>query len=168
MSTETFRSKIIGLQRNLLNFAYSLTMNRDDAYDLLQDTTLKALDNSDKYVDNINIKGWLFTIMRNIFINNYRRQARAGVYIDTSDDLYVLNLPQESGLETPEGAYSTKEITAVMCSLNDELRTPFSLFVAGYKYAEIAQKMDLPIGTIKSRIFLARRRLKESLRSYRE
>ena len=75
MSTETFQAKILGLQRNLLNFAYSLTMNRDDAHDLLQDTTLKALDSRDKYVDNINIKGWLFTIMRNIFINNYRRPS---------------------------------------------------------------------------------------------
>ena len=161
MSTETFQAKILGLQRNLLNFAYSLTMNRDDAHDLLQDTTLKALDSRDKYVDNINIKGWLFTIMRNIFINNYRRKARSAVYVDTSDDLYLLNLPQESGLENPEGAYSAKEITDIMHSLNDDLRTPFSLYIAGYKYAEIANEMCLPIGTVKSRIFLARRRLKE-------
>ena len=59
----------MGLQSNLLNFAYILTSNKDDAEDLLQDTTLKALDNEDKYVDNVNFKGWVFTIMRNIFIN---------------------------------------------------------------------------------------------------
>lgn len=168
MSTETFQSKILGLQRNLLNFAYSLTMNREDAYDLLQDTTLKALDSRDKYVDNVNIKGWLFTIMRNIFINNYRRRVRSAVYVDTSDDLYLLNLPQESGIDNPEGAYSAKEITETMSRLNEDLRTPFSLYVAGYKYAEIADEMGLPIGTVKSRIFLARRRLKESLRDFRD
>lgn len=167
MTTDTFQARILGLQRNLLNFAYSLTMNRDDARDLLQDTTLKALDSRDKYVDNINIKGWLFTIMRNIFINNYRRRSRAATYVDTSDDLYLLNLPQESGIENPEEAYSAKEITDMMHCMNEDLRTPFSLFIAGYKYAEIADEMSLPIGTVKSRIFLARRYLKEHLRGYR-
>lgn len=72
----------MALQANLLNFAFMLTSNRDDAYDLLQDTTLKALDNEAKYVENTNFKGWVFTIMRNIFINNYRRQARSATIID--------------------------------------------------------------------------------------
>ena len=81
MSTQNFQSKLIALQSNLLNFAYMLTSNRDDAYDLLQDTTLKALDNEDKYVDNVNFKGWVFTIMRNIFINNYRKVVRSATVI---------------------------------------------------------------------------------------
>ena len=72
MSSKKFRAKLLGLQSNLLNFAYTLTSNRDDAQDLLQDTTLRALDNEDKYVDNVNFKGCVFTIMRNIYINNYR------------------------------------------------------------------------------------------------
>ena len=76
MASSTFQTKLLDLQSNLLNFAYTLTANRDDAYDLLQDTTLKALDNEDKYVDNTNFKGWVFTIMRNIFINNYRKVVR--------------------------------------------------------------------------------------------
>ncbi len=87
----------MGLQANLLNFAFMLTSNRDDAYDLLQDTTLKALDNADKYVENTNFKGWVFTIMRNIFINNYRRVVRSATVIDQTDDLYHLNLSQDSG-----------------------------------------------------------------------
>ncbi|MBD5323304.1 MAG: RNA polymerase sigma factor, partial [Bacteroides sp.] len=81
MATATFQTRLMDLQANLLNFAYMLTSNRDDAYDLLQDTTLKALDNSDKYVENTNFKGWVFTIMRNIFINNYRRVARSATVI---------------------------------------------------------------------------------------
>ena len=89
-----FKSKLITLQANMLNFAYMLTSNRDDAYDLLQDTTLKVLDNEEKYIDNTNFKGWVFTIMRNIFINNYRRTARESTIVDQTEDLYHLNLPQ--------------------------------------------------------------------------
>ncbi len=162
-----FENKLLSLQSNLLNFAYLLTSNRDDAYDLLQDTTLKALDNEDKYVDNVNFKGWVFTIMRNIFINNYRKVVRSATVIDQTEDLYHLNLPQESGLETPEGSIAATEITAAINSFSDEYRVPFSMHVAGYKYNEIADKMNLPLGTVKSRIFFARKRLQEMLKDYR-
>ena len=162
-----FENKLLSLQSNLLNFAYLLTSNRDDAYDLLQDTTLKALDNEDKYVDNVNFKGWVFTIMRNIFINNYRKVVRSATVIDQTEDLYHLNLPQESGLETPEGSIAATEITAAINSFSVEYRVPFSMHVAGYKYNEIADKMNLPLGTVKSRIFFARKRLQEMLKDYR-
>ncbi len=162
-----FKSKLITLQANMLNFAYMLTSNRDDAYDLLQDTTLKVLDNEDKYLDNTNFKGWVFTIMRNIFINNYRRTARESTIVDQTEDLYHLNLPQESGLETPEGGVAVDEITRAINSFPDEYRRPFSMLVAGYKYNEIAEKMNLPLGTVKSRIFFARQRLQEILKDYK-
>lgn len=167
MSASNFQTKLLGLQENLLNFAYLLTSNRDDAYDLLQDTTLKALDNQDKYVDNTNFKGWVFTIMRNIFINNYRKVARSAVIIDHSEDLYQTNLPQESGLESPEGTVAAGEITDAINSFSDDYRMPFSMHVAGYKYDEISERLDLPIGTVKSRIFSARKRLQEMLKDYR-
>ncbi len=77
MESTTFQTRLMSLQANMLNFAYMLTSNRDDAYDLLQDTMLKVLDNRDKYTENTNFKGWVFTIMRNIFINNYRRVVRS-------------------------------------------------------------------------------------------
>ena len=95
-SNETFKNRLIGLQGNLLNFAYQLTANREQAEDLLQDTTLKALDNEEKYVDNVNFKGWIFTIMRNIFINNYRQTVRKATVIDQTEDLYHLNISQDS------------------------------------------------------------------------
>lgn len=165
--SQNFQTKLLGLQSNLLNFAYLLTSNRDDAYDLLQDTTLKALDNEDKYIDNTNFKGWVFTIMRNIFINNYRRVARSATMIDQTDDLYHLNLPQESGLDTPEGSVAANEISMAINSFSDEYRIPFSMHVAGYKYNEIAEKMNLPLGTVKSRIFFARQRLQKLLKDYK-
>lgn len=167
MSSKNFQTKLLGLQSNLLNFAYLLTSNRDDAYDLLQDTTLKALDNEDKYVENVNFKGWVFTIMRNIFINNYRKCVRSATVIDQTEDLYHLNLPQESGFETPEGSVAAKKITSAINSFSDEYRVPFSMHVAGYKYNEIAEKMNLPLGTVKSRIFFARQRLQEMLKDYK-
>ena len=164
--SKAFESKLLSLQGNLLNFAYMLTSNRDDAYDLLQDTTLKALDNEDKYVDNTNFKGWVFTIMRNIFINNYRKVVRSATVVDTTEDLYHLNLSQESGLETPEGSFAENEITSAIQNLTDEYRVPFSMYVAGYKYNEISEKMNLPLGTVKSRIFFARKQLQTTLADY--
>ncbi|MDE6161491.1 MAG: RNA polymerase sigma factor [Muribaculaceae bacterium] len=167
MGSVKFQNDLMKLQGNLLNFAYMLTSNRDDAYDLLQDTTLKALDNEAKYADNTNFKGWVFTIMRNIFINNYRRGARSAVVADTTDNLYHLNLSQDSGLDTPEGSYTAGEITDAINSFSDEYRIPFSMHVSGYKYNEIAEKMGLPLGTIKSRIFFARKKLQERFAEYR-
>ena len=164
---ETFKSRLLGLQGNLLNFAYQLTTNREAAEDLLQDTTLKALDNEDKYVDNVNFKGWIFTIMRNIFINNYRQTVRKATVIDQTEDLYHLNVCQDSGLDTPDGSIAVKEITEAIKEFSDDYRIPFSMHGAGYKYQEIADKMNLPLGTVKSRIFFARQRLQTMFAAYR-
>lgn len=163
---ESFKQRIVGLQGNLLSFAYQLTTNKEAAQDLLQDTTLKALDNEDKYVDNVNFKGWIFTIMRNIFINNYRQTVRKATVIDQTEDLYHLNICQDSGLNTPEGSIAVKEISKAVNAFSEEYREPFSLYLSGYKYNEIAEKMNLPLGTVKSRIFFARKRLREQLSDY--
>ena len=168
MSDSTnFRNRLLGLQNNLLNFAFQLTTNRDAAEDLVQETTLKVLDSEGKYTDNVNFKGWVFTIMRNIFINNYRRQVRSNTVIDTSDDLYQLNVAQDSGLSTPEGSIAAKEISKAINSFTDDYRVPFTMFLSGYHYAEIAEQMHLPVGTVKSRIFFARKRLQVILKDYR-
>lgn len=166
MSRNDFQKRLLSIQSNLLNFAIVLTSNRDDAYDLLQDTTLKALDNEDKYAANSNFKGWVFTIMRNIFINKYRRMVRSATVIDHSDDLYQLNTPDSDNMPGPEDTLEEKEITAVINSFPDGYRVPFTMYVAGYKYGEIADTMGLPLGTIKSRIFYARRYLQQRLSDY--
>lgn len=167
MATSTFTANLMNLQANMLNFAYMLTSNRDDAYDLMQDTMLKALDNEDKYADGTNFKGWVFTIMRNTFINNYRRIVRTATVVDTTDNLYHLNLSQDSGIESPEESYGAAEITEALNSFPDEYRIPFSMHVAGYKYNEIADQMGLPLGTVKSRIFFARKKLQVRFADYR-
>ena len=163
----TFKKRLLGLQSNLFNFACQLTASKEAAQDLVQDTTLKVLDNESKYVDNVNFKGWVFTIMRNIFINNYLRQVRCATVVDTTEDLYHLNLSQESGLSSPEGSFAAKEISVAINAFSQEYKLPFTMYIAGYKYAEIAEKMNLPLGTVKSRIFFARKRLQKILSDYR-
>ena len=167
-SNTSFRKNLLNLQSNLLSFAYQLTSDREAAADLLQDTTLKALDNEEKFTSDANFKGWVFTIMRNIFINNYRKTVRQATIVDTTEDLYHINTSQESALETPEGSIAVKEITAVLNTFDEEFRVPFNMHVAGYKYSEIAEALDLPVGTVKSRIFFARKRLRAALPGYAE
>ncbi len=155
------------MQGNLLSFAIKLTMNKDEAYDLVQDTTLKALNNEEKYVENVNLKGWMLTIMRNIFINHYRKSVRENTMVDNSEDSYRLNLAQSSSFETSEGAFAVNEISSIIAKFPAEYREPFSLHVAGYKYEEIAAKLNVPLGTVKSRIFITRQNLREILKDYR-
>jgi len=162
-----FEDKLIDLQNNMMNFALTLTSNREEAKDLLQETTLRALDNKEKYYENVNFKGWVFTIMHNIFVNNYRRVVRSQTMIDQTENLYHLNMPQDSGFDTPEGAYTVSEISRVINSFTNEYKVPFTMHVSGFKYEEIAQQLGLPIGTVKSRIFFARKRLQELLADYK-
>ncbi len=166
-NNKIFENKLIDLQNNMMNFALTLTSNREEAKDLLQETTLRALDNKEKYYENVNFKGWVFTIMHNIFVNNYRRVVRSQTMIDQTENLYHLNMPQDSGFDSPEGAYTVAEIVKVINSFSDEYRLPFSMHVSGFKYEEIAQQLGLPIGTVKSRIFFARKRLQELLADYK-
>lgn len=167
MNALQFQKKLMSIQENMLNFALMLTSNKDDAQDLMQDATLKVLDNQEKFVDNVNFKGWVLTVMRNIFINNYHKVVRTQTVVDQGVDLYNLDVVNESGFDSPDGAYHIQEITKVIESLNDELKIPFSMYVSGYKYNEISEKLNLPLGTVKSRIFFARQELQKSLKDYR-
>ena len=161
MNSVTFTKELVGVQDELLRFAYKLTADHEDANDLLQETSLKALDNEDKYEPQTNFKGWIYTIMRNIFINNYRRIVREQTFVDTTDNQYHL------AFESTESAYDLKEMRRIVNNLPKEYRVPFSMHIAGFKYREIAEKLGLPIGTVKSRIFFTRQRLQEELKDFR-
>jgi len=167
MNSLIFRKNLISIQDELLRFAFKLTADHEDANDLLQETSLKALDNEDKYTPDTNFKGWIYTIMRNIFINNYRRVVREQTFVDQTDNLYHLNLPQDMAYESTERAYDLKEIRRIVNSLPKEYRIPFSMHVSGFKYREIAEKLNLPLGTVKSRIFFTRQKLQEELKDFR-
>ena len=164
MNSVSFKKNLLGVQEELLRFAYKLTADREEANDLLQETSLKALDNEDKYIPDTNFKGWMYTIMRNIFINNYRKIVRDQTFVDHTDNLYHLSMPQDSGFDSTEGAYDMKEIHRIVGLLPKEYRIPFAMHVSGFKYREIAEKLGLPLGTVKSRIFFTRQRLQGQLR----
>ena len=167
MRTADFTQNLLGMQTELHRFALKLTADQEEADDLLQETSLKALDNEDKYTPDTNFKGWMYTIMRNIFINNYRKAVRDQTFVDHTDNLFHLSLPQDSGFESTEGNYDLKEIRKIVHSLPKEYRVPFSMYVSGFKYREIAEKLALPIGTVKSRIFFTRQRLQRDLKDFR-
>ena len=167
MKSLSFRKDLVGVQDELLRFAYKLTTDREEANDLLQETSLKALDNEDKYMPDTNFKGWMYTIMRNIFINNYRKTVRDQTFVDQTDNLFHLNLSQESGFDSTEGAYDLKEIHRIVNALPKDYRIPFAMYVSGFKYREIAEKLGLPLGTVKSRIFFTRQRLQNELKDFR-
>lgn len=164
---EAFKSSVVGMQGNLRTFALKLTMDKDEADDLVQDTMLRALNNEAKFVEGTNLKGWMLTIMRNIYINNCRRGVKETASVNLPDTLSHVQLSADSGIETPEGAFAVNEISALLADFPADYRKPFSMFVAGYKYEEISSALDMPLGTVKSRIFFTRKRMRELLKDYR-
>ena len=161
-----FDKALVALQNELHCFAYKLTADKDEAENLLQETMLRTLDNKDKFDSGTNFKGWMYTIMRNIFINNYRKVVRDQTFVDQTDNLYHLNLPQDASYESTERAYDLKEMHRVVNALPKEYRVPFAMHVSGFKYREIAEKLNLPLGTVKSRIFFTRQKLQEELKDF--
>ena len=167
MTAVEFNHKLLSLESNLERFALSLTSDRDKAKDLLQETFLKALAYRDKFVSFTNLKAWTFTIMKNTFINDYRKAMRENTTMDNTKDLYHLNRVQEAGFNNPDTNYAVNEIRKQIDALDDDFRIPFEMHNQGYKYKEIAEKLNLKIGTVKSRIFFTRKKLMESLKDYR-
>jgi RNA polymerase sigma-70 factor (ECF subfamily) len=167
MSTLEYNQKILGFKQALNYFAISLTHDSEDAKDLLQETMYKAILYKDKFTDATNLKAWLYTIMKNTFINNYRRNQKTRQIVDHTKDLYFLNAPQTNSEVSPVSQISHKDIRKILDSLEEELRIPFAMFYEGYKYKEIAEYLALPIGTVKSRIFLARKKLMFQLKDFR-
>ncbi len=166
MKSVTFAKDLVGVQDDLFRFAFKLTSDREEANDLLQETSLKALDNEDKYMPDTNFKGWIYTIMRNIFINNYRKVMRDQTFVDQTDNLYHLSLPRDIASDSTERAYDLKEMHRIVNALPREYKIPFSMHVSGFKYREIAERLGLPLGTVKSRIFFTRQKLQQELKDF--
>jgi RNA polymerase sigma factor (sigma-70 family) len=166
MTAREFNSQLTNLQNNLQYFATTLTGNTEDANDLMQDTYLKALKNREKYQDDTNLKAWTFTIMKNTFINNYRKNRNINSIMDNTDDVYNMNIQCKSEFPSPDSEYQIKEIHSKIAKLNETQRTPFEMYHSGYKYHEIADELNISIGTVKSRIFLSRQKLMDSLEDY--
>lgn len=166
MSAVDFNRMLLDNADFLKPFAITLTRDQETAKDLLQETMCRALTNQEKYHVGTNIKAWLYTIMRNIFINNYRRKVKRNTIFDNSANDFLLNSNQLATANAAESNLRMKEIHNAIHSLPDIFRNPFLLYYDGFKYHEIAQMLDEPLGTIKSRIHFARKLLKNQIARY--
>ncbi len=166
MTHQEFKHKISSIEDNLTIYSRSLTKNNEDAKDLLQETYLKAFLNKDKFDPSTNIKAWTYVIMKNIFINSYRKAKRQNMFVDDTLDQYHLNSQQSSYSTTPEFEYEHNEVMSKIKQLDNEQNSVFFLNLQGYKYKEIAENLNLPIGTVKSRIFLTRKKIINKFKEY--
>ena len=166
MTQIQFNNALLGLSDKLHYYALSLTSDSERANDLLQETFLKALTYRDKFRQNTNFKAWMYTIMKNTFINDYRRNVKTKTTFDGSSNDFHLMFSKDKVYPAPDSFYSTKEIHKSINALGDEYKVPFTMFLEGYKYKEIAENLALPLGTVKSRIFFTRKKLEKSLHEY--
>lgn len=166
MLTQEFSELLVTNADFLKPFAINLTRDSEEANDLYQETLYKALANQEKYNVGTNIKAWLFTIMRNIFINNYRRKVKQRTIFDNTPNEFLINQRQATVANVAESSLKLKEIQEAIHNLPEIFKTPFLLYFDGYKYNEIAELLQEPLGTIKSRIHFARKLLKEQISRY--
>ncbi|HET6724256.1 MAG TPA: RNA polymerase sigma factor [Chitinophagaceae bacterium] len=166
MSAAEFNELLLSNAGPLKPFAVSLTRDQEIAKDLFQETLYKALANQDKYSTGTNIKAWLFTIMRNIFINEYRRKEKQKIIFDSSDNDRLVNLSSVAVRNEGENSLQLQEINKVIYQIPQIFKVPFLLYFEGYRYHEISEWLNEPLGTIKSRIHFARKLLKEKISRY--
>lgn len=168
MAALNFSNRVTNLYKPLYYFALSLTFNRERAEDLTQETMLKAIKYEEKYQDNTNLKAWLYTILKNTFINEYRKITKTQTLFTAEETEFVLNNKIDSKHQSAEGMIIEKDIYSCISSLDSCYKEPFEMFIEGYKYKEIAKELDLPLGTVKSRIFFTRKQLEEKLSDYND
>ena len=169
MSANEFKLSVVQFYEYLRPFALKLTQNTDQAQDLLQETMAKALSNAEKFREGTNLKAWLFTIMHNTFITHYHRVVKRNMAVDTSDSFQMLTA--FDGYTTSNKAINTfiqEDINKAFEQLDYKFKTPFTMHYQGYKYQEIAEILDIPIGTVKNRIHVARSELSSKLEIYRK
>ncbi|MFW5916528.1 MAG: RNA polymerase sigma factor, partial [Bacteroidota bacterium] len=166
MTTLDFQHELVNIQDSLMRFAYSLTLNKEDAEDLVQETSLKALKHRDKFVYKSSLKAWTFTILKNTFINNYRRSRKKSTYPDQLIEHSNKHYFTSSRAYNPESIFSSNEIEETIETLDEHFRKPLKMHYVGYKYKEIAEILNLNLGTVKSRIYFSRKKLIKKLQGY--
>ena len=166
MTTLEFSYNINSLSTTLRPYAMRLTKDHEEANDLLQETMLKAYTNRDKFADGTNLKAWLYTIMKNTFITNYQKMVRRSTFIDTTENLHYINSSSNAIQNGAYGDFTMKDINKALTKLADTYKVPFMMHFNGFKYHEIADRLNIPIGTVKNRIHIARKELEEKLKTY--
>ncbi len=172
-SQQIFEKELFPHMEALKTFAYHLTYNEEDADDLVQETYLKAHKFIENYDAGTNAKAWLFKILKNAYINDYRKKVRRPTKVDL-DDLISIRDGENPNSHTFHDLRQDifdntmgDEVTMAMNSLPIEFRTVILLCdIENFSYDEIAKILELPIGTVRSRLFRARNMLKEKLKQY--
>lgn len=166
MTKIEFNTQVMHQSGSLKLYALHFTHDTDDANDLVQDTLLKAITYYSKFKDGTNLKGWLYTIMKNTFINNYRRVSKISACVIKNEEISYANLLFSSSSNQGENKFISEDISLALNSLGQEYRIPFLRYFEGFKYHEIADEFNIPIGTVKTRIHIARKLLKKQLKPY--
>lgn len=166
MTKIEFNTMVMRQASSLKMYALHFTHDADDANDLVQDTMLKAITYYNKFKEGTNLKGWLYTIMKNTFINNYRRFVKISSFVTKSDDISSANLVFSATKNQGEPKFVMDDIKRALSKLPGEYYIPFTMYFEGHKYHEIADHLTIPIGTVKTRIHVARKLLKKSLKPY--
>lgn len=166
MNRLEFNALVISHSDSLQSYAKNFTRDQDDANDLVQDTMLKAITYFKNFREGTNLKGWLYTIMKNTFINNYRRITKSNSFITKEEDISHANLVHSATSNQGENKFMMEDINSALNALSDDYYTPFTMYFEGYKYHEISEHLNIPIGTVKTRIHVARKAMKKTLTAY--
>ena len=157
-----------GHRAELQGIAYSFTKDLENANDLVQDTFLKAIRYADLYKEGTNLQAWLYTIMRNTFINDYRKRMKHNKAVDTVEDFLPHHLVKGAVNNRAGQQFIGEDINKAMNLSPNACLVPFVKYFEGYKYHEIAAELAIPIGTVKTRIHEARKSLKKNLKIYNQ
>lgn len=166
MSSNDFNFRLYSYKDSLQSFAISFTRDMEDANDLVQDTMLKAINYSNHFKEGTNFKAWLYTIMKNTFINNYRRATKTNSIMTVTDEITSDKLHFSASVNDSDGKFVMEDIYKALSKLQPEYYIPFLKYFEGFKYHEIAEQLEIPIGTVKTRIHIARQLLKKSLKMH--
>jgi len=167
MNKLEFNTMVIQHSDSLKSYAKNFTRDQDDANDLVQDTLLKAVTYFNNFREGTNLKGWLYTIMKNTFINNYRRIVKTNSFITKEEEISHSNLVVSATKNGGENKFVMEDINYALGKLTDDYYVPFTMYFEGFKYHEIAEHLDIPIGTVKTRIHVARKTMKKTLSAYK-
>lgn len=163
MNDTQFTRELDKVDNLLFAFALRLTRSKDDAKDLMQETAMRAYRHRDKFTLGTNFKSWISTIMRNTFINAYRKEKnRRNVNQPIEDFSFAI---ENTNTIPNQGEHDIRlsELTKMLKSVGKLYSVPFLMFYRGYEYQEIAEHLNIPIGTVKSRIFFCRKRMKQKI-----
>ena len=170
---DIFSNEFLPHINSMYNFGYRLTLDRDDAKDLVQDTYLKAYRFIESFQKGTNAKAWLFRILKNSFINDYRKKSKEPSKVDYQEVETYYNSEDVDRQITPDLRVEAlqdmigDEISNALNALDVDFRTVIILCdLEGFKYEEMAKILDIPIGTVRSRLHRARQLLKEKLSEY--